>query len=61
MPAYNDPTVLHSAECTSCQTTFRDGDVLDDNGECPECASKCDVCDLPHEVCACEDDIDEED
>ena len=40
MPAYNDPTVLHSAECTGCGKTVRDADRLDDNGECPECVEE---------------------
>ncbi len=34
---YNDPTILHTAECQTCGWTFADADVLNDNGDCPEC------------------------
>lgn len=40
MSAYNDPTVVHSAECTACYRKVRDADILDDNGECPSCVDE---------------------
>jgi predicted Zn-ribbon and HTH transcriptional regulator len=39
--SYNDPTVLHSAECQRCGTVYRDGDVLDAYGYCPSCVEEC--------------------
>ncbi len=38
--SYNDPTVLHSAECQRCGTVYRDGDVLDMHGNCPSCVEE---------------------
>jgi hypothetical protein len=38
MTLYNDPTVLHAADCLACGRTVNDSDLLDDNGECPPCS-----------------------
>lgn len=37
---YNDPTILHSAECQRCGREYADGDILDANGICPECVDE---------------------
>jgi predicted nucleic acid-binding Zn-ribbon protein len=38
--SYNDPTVLHAAECARCGRTYRDGDILDGNQRCPDCVEE---------------------
>ena len=40
MARYDDPTVLHPAECNSCGKHVRDADVLDDDGDCPACVEE---------------------
>lgn len=42
MPAYNDPTVLHEAECYGCGRIVRDHEQLDDNLNCPTCQADTD-------------------
>lgn len=40
MNDFRDPTVLHAAECLRCGTTYRDGDILNQYGECPICEAE---------------------